>query len=230
MPIFISFEGLDGSGKTTQAHMLQDALAKKGEKAYLVHEPSGTFIGKRVQEIAQENKTQPINDHAFACLFMADRIVHYESIIQKKLEHSHVLSDRYLDSTFAYQGANLKRSLEQTGVAQPLQKALESLAAWIDPLAERSLQKPAITFLLVLHPNDALARTKRRSELQRQELSNFEKKGLGYFQDVAAAYHWLENKEPERFVRIDGSLQAEEIHQKILSCLQALFPAEFPPN
>jgi dTMP kinase len=193
--LFVTFEGIDRSGKTTQAGLLVDAL---GDEALGVREPGGTEAGERVREILK-NQSVPLSPEAEALLFAAARSELVADVILPALEQGKVVvSDRYLDSSLAYQGG--ARGLGIADVEQ------------VNHFATRGL-KPDLTFLLELSPEEAAERA--------GESDRFEEEGTSLQEAVGAAYEALIQAEPERWRRIDARRSPEEVHQLVMASVQA---------
>src|SRR5919109_582618 len=188
--LFVTFEGIDRSGKTTQAGMLVDAL---GDEALGVREPGGTEAGERVREILKDQSVS-LSPEAEALLFAAARSELVADVILPALEEGKVVvSDRFLDSSLAYQGGARGLGIED----------IER----VNHFAVRGL-KPDLTFLLELSPEDAAARA--------GENDRFEDEGAGLQEAVGAAYEALMRSDPDRWRRIDARRSAEEVHAMVL--------------
>ena len=193
--LFVTFEGIDRSGKTTQAGMLVDAL---GDEALGVREPGGTEAGEKVREILKDQSVS-LSPEAEALLFAAARSELVADVILPALEEGKVVvSDRYLDSSLAYQGG--ARGLGIADVEQ------------VNHFATRGL-KPDLTFLLDLPPEDAAARA--------GESDRFEEEGTSLQEAVGAAYEALIRADPERWRRIDARRSPDEVHKLVMASVQA---------
>jgi dTMP kinase len=193
--LFVTFEGIDRSGKTTQAGMLVEAL---GDEALGVREPGGTEAGEKVREILKDQSVS-LSPEAEALLFAAARSELVADVILPALESGKVVvSDRYLDSSLAYQGG--ARGLGIADVEQ------------VNHFATRGL-KPDLTFLLELSPDEAAERA--------GETDRFEEEGPSLQEAVGAAYEALIQAEPERWRRIDARRSPEEVHKLVMASVQA---------
>ncbi len=193
--LFVTFEGIDRAGKTTQARLLAEAL---GDEAVAVREPGGTAVGERVRELVKDPAVE-VGREAEALLFAAARAELVARVIRPALEAGRVVaSDRYVDSSLAYQGA--ARGL-----------GVEEVAA-VNRFATRGLE-PDLTFLLVLEAGAAATRA--------GEADRFEAEGRALQEAVLAAYERLAEAEPERWRRIDADRPAEEVHAEVLAEVQA---------
>ena len=192
--LFVTFEGLDRSGKSTQASMLVGAL---GEVAVAVREPGGTELGERLRELLKG--ATPLTPRAEALLFAAARAQLVAEVIRPALDAGRVVvSDRYLDSSLAYQGA--ARGLGMDDVARVNEWATESLV-------------PHLTFLLALDPAVAAAREGQDDR--------FEADGGELPDRVARAYEELAAADPSRWRRLDGSRPEDELHGEVLALVEA---------
>jgi dTMP kinase len=194
--LFVTFEGIDRSGKTSQARMLVEAL---GSEAVAVREPGGTVVGERVREILKDPAAS-ITARAEALLFAAARAELVAEVIRPALEAGKVVvCDRYLDSSLAYQGA--ARGLGVGEVARLNEFATEGLT-------------PDLTILLWLDPNAARARA--------GEDDRFEDEGLELQHAVAAAYDELADADPRRWRRVDASRPHAEVHAEVLKLVESV--------
>jgi dTMP kinase len=191
--LFVTFEGIDRSGKTTQATKLARWL---GEDAVLVREPGGTPLGSRVRELVKDAALE-VSPRAEALLFAAARAELVATVIRPALEEGKVVvSDRFLDSSLAYQGE--ARGLGVEEVERMNRFATEGLL-------------PDLTFLLVLDPIVAAERAGM--------LDRFEDEGLPLQRSVAGAYDRLADADPGRWRRIDAGRTADEVHAEVCTVL-----------
>ena len=193
--LFVSFEGIDRSGKTTQAGLLVDAL---GDEAVVVREPGGTEVGERLRSLLKDPDLE-IGPHAEALLFAAARAELVAQVVRPALDHGRVVvSDRFVDSSLAYQG--VARGLGVDDVARVNEWACGGL-------------KPDLTIFLELPAHDAAARA--------GEEDRFEAEGAGLQERVRLAYEELAAAEPERWRRVDASKPQYEVHADVLALVQA---------
>ncbi|MFA6055353.1 MAG: dTMP kinase [Thermodesulfovibrionales bacterium] len=189
---FISFEGIEGTGKSTQAKLLQQSLLGLGYEVILTEEPGGTLISLRIREIllsVDHTNMKPLTE---LLLYNAARAQHIEEVILPALNRGAVvITDRFTDSTFAYQGYG-------RGIDPDL---LES----IDKIATNGL-RPDMTMLLDLDVETGLKRNRRINKTDRLELEDVE-----FHQRVRKGYHELAAKEPERIKVLDASAGIEEL-------------------
>ena len=186
--MFIAFEGLDGSGSTTQAKLLAENFEKKGRAVLLTKEPTNnTPIGKMIREILQHKWST--SAEGLQLLFSADRAEHLENTIKPALEnHQIVISDRYLLSTLAYGGMNVE-------------------VAWLKDLNKKFIQ-PDLTFLFKLAPEECINRIVNRGT----EFELFEKKEK--LEKIWANYEKLSQEYPN-IQTIDAAGSIEEIEREI---------------
>jgi dTMP kinase len=186
--VFVSFEGVDGSGKTTQARLLQEHLAAIGRDVLLTREPGGTELGERIRWLVLDGP--PVTPWAEAALFAASRAEHAAEVIRPALARSaDVVCDRFVDSSLAYQG--IARGLGLDAVLDLNLTVLEGLL-------------PDRTFVLAIDAGAALAR-------QEHEPDKIEREGEGFQAEAGRAYEQLAERFPARVVLLDGSLPAGEI-------------------
>ena len=205
--MFISLEGIEGCGKTTQLESLSIFLADKGRPYVVTREPGGTAIGKKIRSILMDPASKELVPAAELLLYMADRAQHIHSLIKPSLaEGNIVLCDRYFDATVAYQG--YARGLDIGFIRDMHRIVLKDL-------------KPDITLLLDLSPRIGLARawqeldSGNRSDTE----SRFEEEALSFHEKVRAGYLELAGMEPERFKIIDASRQIDEVQADIRKVL-----------
>jgi dTMP kinase len=186
--VFVSFEGIDGSGKSTQAGLLEEHLLGLGRKVVATREPGGTELGERVRELLLNGP--PISAWGEAALFAAARAEHAREVIRPALERgADVVCDRFIDSSLAYQG--MARGLGLDRVLELNLTVLEGLL-------------PDRTFVLALQAADAATRRKGVPDRIEQEGEAFQAK-------VADAYERLAESFPRRVLLLDGYLPPEEL-------------------
>jgi dTMP kinase len=190
--VFVTFEGVDGSGKSTQAELLRDALVGEGREVVLTREPGGTEIGERVRQLVLNGPE--MTPWAEAALFAAARAELVATVIRPALERgADVIADRYVDSSLAYQG--IARGV---GVDHVLELNLHVVQGLM----------PDVTVLLLIDPAQAHVRVTRPDRLERE--------GADFRGRVDAAYRELAERFPERVVAVDGGLPAAELSEVIL--------------
>jgi dTMP kinase len=194
--LFISFEGIDGVGKSTQADLLETWLSEQGKTVVRTLEPGGTDVGVEIRKILLHHKGD-LAPRAEAALFAADRAHHVASKIRPALERGEiVITDRYFDSSVAYQGAG--RDLSRTEV--------RDLSLW----AVGGLL-PQLTVLLDLPAEEARARRNKSGT----EPDRLEREKIEFFETVRSAYLDLAKAEPNRFLVVDASVSVEEMQSQI---------------
>tara|TARA_B100001750_G_scaffold62533_1_gene49691 strand:- start:546 stop:1175 length:630 start_codon:yes stop_codon:yes gene_type:complete len=196
---FITFEGIDGCGKSTQVKMLVEALNKNQRKTILVREPGGTTISEEIREILLHRHLTDICDRTEALLMTGSRAqLTYEVILPNLNQGRNVIADRYYDSTLAYQGGGRKLDLE-----------------WLIQLNQFATYElePNVTFFVDVLPEEA---ARRKS----QQPDRIERAGIELQTRVRNAYLELVNRFQERFVVVDGHSTIENIHGTILSELR----------
>jgi dTMP kinase len=193
--LFVTFEGIDRSGKTTQARLLCEAL---GDDAVGVREPGGTEAGERVRAILKDQSVT-LSPETEALLFAATRAELVSEVILPALAEGRVVvSDRFLDSSLAYQGGARGLGIEDV--------------ERVNRFATRAL-RPDVTFLLEIDPAEAAARA--------GEHDRFEEEGASLQEAVMAAYERLIELDPDRWRRIDATRSPEEIHAEVLAEVEA---------
>jgi len=193
--IFIAFEGGEGTGKSTQSKLLQKWLEQEGETVILSREPGGTDLGKDLRKILLGHETGAISPRAEALLYAADRAHHVFSVIRPGLDAGDVvITDRYFDSSAAYQGAG--RVLNPSEVARISRWATESLY-------------PTLTILIDVPAEIGLSRLQSRDRLE-AEPTEFHERVRQEFLQIAMM-------DPERYFVVDGTESVEEIHTQIIA-------------
>lgn len=205
--MFISFEGIDGSGKSTQLTMLRDVLEARGHEVITIREPGATLLSESIREILLSNK-QTITSTAELLLFSSARTQLVEMIIEPALQDGkYILCDRYVDSTTAYQGYGRQLNMENVRSC--------------NTIATRGVM-PHVTFFIDVAYEQAQQRmqfTPGTSEPDRMERS-----GREFFERVRDGYLQIAKSDPQRFVVIDGHRRREEIHAEIVAVLETRMP------
>jgi dTMP kinase len=196
--VFISLEGIDGSGKSTQAGLL---LEKLGSDARLVREPGGTEAAERIRELLADPSLE-LDPLAELLLFSAARADLLARVVRPHLEAGHdVVSDRFADSTVAYQGG--ARELGTSHVLSLTDMVIDGL--W-----------PDLTILLTVDPEVGLSRADGDDR--------FEAEGVDLQRAVAEAYEEIATIASDRVVRVDGEGSIEEVHERILAVVESNRP------
>ena len=202
---FITFEGIDGSGKTTQLEMLAERLRDRGIAVTTAKEPGGTPVGAAIRRILLDSATARLSPLAELLLYFASRTQNLEEIIRPALEARRVvLCDRYVDASAAYQGWGRRLGLE--------------VVSQLERIACHGL-KPDLTFLLDIEPATsvarALERNRRGTAAGQQDESRFEQESLEFFERVRRGYLDIATREPGRVVVVHGERTRQAIHADI---------------
>ncbi|MCL4367753.1 MAG: dTMP kinase [Chloroflexi bacterium] len=196
--MFITFEGPEGAGKTTQARLLLQSLEQQRAKAILLREPGGTPLGDRLRDIVKHARDLTLSPRTEVLLFAASRAQLVDEVIRPRLDQGYVvICDRYADSTLAYQGYGRGLPLDNVG-------AVVELAS--DGVS------PDLTFLLDLPPDLGLARNKQESA---QSWDRFEEEEIEFHHRVREGYLQLAKQDPGRWVVLDATRPLEDLHAEI---------------
>ncbi|HPZ10142.1 MAG TPA: dTMP kinase [Candidatus Eremiobacteraeota bacterium] len=200
--IFISFEGLEGAGKSTQHKKLCAYLEKKNIDFISSSEPGGTEIGRSLRNVLIDNRFNNMESLTEVFLFSASRYQHVCEVIKDALQKGYmVITDRYVDSTIAYQSYG--RGLDI------------NLIKYLNEIATDRIY-PHITFLLDITPEKSIERLLNRVSLTHKKLDRIEEEKLEFFQRVREGYLFLAKAEVERFKVIDAREDVDTIHRKII--------------
>lgn len=196
--LFITFEGPDGCGKTTQMKLLAEYLEKKGEEVVLTREPGGKGLGEKVREILL-NYDGEVSDRCESFLFLADRAQNIDIIVNPAVKAGKiVLCDRHIDSTVAYQGYGRGLDIERINM-------LNSLAT--------NGKKPDLTFVFDVDVETSMKRVGK-------EKDRMESAGIDFHNRVRQGYLELAKQEPQRIKVIDATKSIEEIHDEVINILK----------
>jgi dTMP kinase len=213
--LFVVFEGGDGAGKTTQIEALLGWLRARGEEVVITREPGGTSVGGRIRDVLLDPASDGMDPRTEALLYAADRAQHVAEVIKPALEAGKiVLSDRFIDSSLAYQG--IARGLGVEEVFRINEWGTEGLL-------------PDIVFLLRLDPAAGLDRSGQEGS------DRIEGAGIHFHEQVGEAYLELARRYPARFVALDADRSPAEVHKKVVAAFQdkasdrltPALPAEF---
>ena len=195
--MFISFEGIDKSGKSTQISLLANYLKKRKCQVVQTCEPGGTRLGKEIEKILLKGSTRQISSVGELFLYLADRAEHVKKIIRPALEKDIIIvSDRFADASVAYQGYGRKLDIH-----------------WIEKLNKKATQGilPELTFLLDISPELARKRSKEKDRIENEEIA--------FHQRVRQGYLEIARLHPKRVKIINGQRSIEEIHLAIIRIL-----------
>lgn len=208
--MFITLEGIEGSGKSTQIPAIVNHLESKGYKCVVTREPGGTAVGGQIRAVLLNPENKAMDPMAELMLYEADRAQHVSEVIRPSLKSGNiVICDRFCDSTVVYQGA-------ARGIAPEIIERLNKLV-----LGEI---EPDITFLLDLSPEKGLRRAWQQIENGRrhENETRFEKETLRFHEKVRQGYLALAKKNPMRFKVIDADLSRHEVGFAIIGCLDSV--------
>jgi dTMP kinase len=199
MSLFITFEGPDGSGKSTQIQLLSETLTAAGYDVLTVREPGGTPISEQIRDVVHSLRNREMSDRAECLLYNAARAQLVDQLIVPHLQRGGiVLSDRYADSTLAYQGYG--RGLDLNAVRSVIAFATNNL-------------KPDVTFYLDLEVEEGIERRRRSGG----EWNRLDDQALEFHRRVRAGYLQMVSEEPARWVRLDAVRSVEIIQQDIVA-------------
>ncbi|MEI2821236.1 MAG: dTMP kinase [Marmoricola sp.] len=198
--LFIAFEGGEGAGKSTQSALLKQWLEAQGRRVVLTRQPGGTGVGAKLREIVLSPETGHLADRTEALIYAADKSEHVEKLVLPALERNEVvITDRYVDSTLAYQGAG--RTLDPA--------ELEQVARW----ATHDL-RPHLTVILDLEPEHGLGRFEERDRIEAE--------GEEFHTRVRDAFLRMASATPDRYLVLDARLPREEIAAQIRARIEPL--------
>jgi dTMP kinase len=207
---FITFEGLDGVGKSTQMENLGVNLRERGIDVVTTREPGGTALGEKLRTVLLSSRTAGLSPLTELALMFADRAQHIDEQILPALQHGQwVLCDRFTDSSEAYQGGGRELGSE---IVLQLHKTLC-----------RNLQ-PDLTILMVSDVARIVARARRRnaeqSKLMAEDENRFEKENRAFYNRVLAAYMAIAKRVPQRMVAVDATDAIAKVHKKIVGIVE----------
>lgn len=200
--MFITFEGIEGCGKTTQMRRLKERLRAQGVPFVPTLEPGGTEIGKKVRQILLDSGNRSLTPLAELLLYSADRAQHVEEVIRPALDQGKwVICDRYFDATVAYQGWARGQDM--------------NLIRFLNGKVTGGIS-PDVTFLLDCPVEIGLSRALKRNEEQGGVgQDRFEKEKIAFHQEVRKAYLTLAGEDPKRFAVIDATMGVEDVEREI---------------
>ena len=209
-PRFITFEGLDGSGKSTHAARLARQLEASGLPFELTHEPGGTTLGEGIRRLFLEAGEHPLDGGVEVLLVFASRRQHLAEVIEPALAAGrHVLCDRFTDSTFAYQGFG-------RGIALDLIERVDEIAT--------GRRRPDRTILFDLEPAEAHQRSQSKRRRRKGAVNRLDREDIEFYRRVRRGYLERARLEPDRFRVIHSGAGAEETARQVVSALADLLP------
>ena len=198
-PLFITLEGIEGSGKSTNIKVINNYLNDKNINYINTREPGGSEVGDQLRNILL-NTEKKLSNQTELLLMLADRVNHIETLIQPNLEKGiTVISDRFMDSSYAYQGGGREMGLD-------------TITKIIDGL---NIIQPNLTLLFDLPVEMALERARKRSKLDR-----FESEDYDFHQRISETYLFLAEEDSERIKIIDASKGIEEVESQVRKILE----------
>jgi dTMP kinase len=199
---FITFEGIDGSGKSTQMRLLASVLRLRGLEVVTTREPGGTALGKRLRGVLLDLQEQ-VDPLAELLLYAADRAQHVNTLLRPALDTGHiVLSDRYADATVAYQGAG--RGFAPETITEVVRLATGGL-------------KPDLTLVFDLSVAECASRARRRA--QNGQIDRLDTEDAAFYTRVRNAYLRIAETEPERVRLVNASGSIDETHARVMNII-----------
>ncbi len=196
--LFITFEGPDGCGKTTQMNLLAEYLKNSGKEVLLTREPGGKGLGEKVREILL-NYEGPVSDRCESFLFLADRAQNIDIIVNPAVEEGKiVLCDRHIDSTVAYQGYGRGLNIQRINM--------------LNDIATNG-KKPDLTFVFDIDVETSMKRVGKDKD-------RLESAGIEFHNRVRNGYLELAKQEPQRIKVLDASKTIDEIHNNVINIIE----------
>jgi dTMP kinase len=204
--LFLTFEGLDGSGKTTQLRRFAELLRARGEQVIETVEPGGTRIGGDIRRILLDPANDNLSSTAELLLYFAARAQNVDELVTPATARGEiVISDRWTDSTWAYQGFGRQLGLD--------------VVRKLDEIACRG-RRPDLTLWIDVDLETCLSRTKTRND-QAEAADRMDAQSYAFYQRVLAGYQALHEAEPERVLRVDGRGEVEEVAGRVAAAFDA---------
>ncbi len=212
--LFITLEGIDGAGKSTQLRLLARYLQERGCRVCVTREPGGTYIGEQIRKVLLASRNAQLAALAELMLMYAARAQHLQEVVRPALARGEiVLSDRFNDASFAYQGYG--RRLGTAAV-----RALDRIIC--------GPTQPDLTLLLDMAPRVALQRATTRDPARRDRQSRFEISGLEFQERVRRGYLVIARREPRRVKAVDANRPVEEVQTSVRRLVDAFLAAPGP--
>ena len=206
--IFITLEGIDGTGKSTHARRLAAYLRKRGIATVLTREPGGTKVGEQIRRLLLNPKITKMSSLTELTLMYAAREQHLEEVVRPALARGHVvISDRYNDASFAYQGYGRLLGVQTV-------RAIDRIIC--------GRTQPELTLLLDLDPQAALGRARKRNKRKRVKNTRFENHGLKFQKRVRAGYLALAQRQPRRIKIVQADRPVAEIETEVRKIVDTL--------
>jgi dTMP kinase len=200
--LFITVEGIEGVGKTTQMEFLETLLNEQGKDVIVTREPGGTRTGEAIRELLLHSKDINISDTTELCLMFAARAQHLDEVIRPALASGQiVLCDRFTDATFAYQGGGRGINVDRIRI--------------LENLVQDSL-RPNLTLLLDAPVKTGLERAHKRSDADR-----FEQETIEFFDKVRSEYLSIAKAEPDRVMVIDATVSIDAVQKNLRAALES---------
>jgi dTMP kinase len=215
--MFITLEGIDGSGKTTQAALVSAALRRRGYQVLQTREPGGTLVGDQIRELVLDRKkSDSVLPHTELLLFCASRAQLVGEVIKPRLAEGYiVVCDRFADSTLAYQGYGQGLDLERLRVI--LDFATQGLV-------------PDLTLYLDLAPEIGLQRRRKASLFQGEDFNRLDAMKLAFHQRVHRGYQALIAQTPSRWQRVNADQPEQDVHAALMQAVDARLPQKQPES
>ncbi|HCU59314.1 MAG TPA: dTMP kinase [Alphaproteobacteria bacterium] len=208
---FITFEGGEGSGKSTQIKLLAEYLKQKSVDVVVTKEPGGTPIGVELRRLLVEGAADKMDANAEALLFFADRRIHMTQLVWPALENGKwVISDRFADSTTAYQYYAYNKRLSKEDIDMLYQFAVGDF-------------KPDLTIILDIDPKVGLSRSFKKAEGMKTKETRNENRVLEFHQNLRQGYIQIAKQEPDRCVVLNAEQTIEALHQDVLAVIKDKF-------
>jgi len=212
--LFFTFEGIDGSGKTTQVQRFADYLSRMHLPYVVTREPGGTDLGDRIRRVLLPRASAGMDPWTEVLLYFASRAQNVSQVILPALEQGRiVLCDRFTDASLAYQGFG--RGLDLSFIRQLHRFACRGL-------------KPDLTFVIDIAPEESVHRAHHRNTSATEDEGRFEEEALAFHKRVRRGYRSLASREPRRMKLVPGQEGVEDVHQRIVALARPLLARQRP--